>query len=148
MESGTPPPEPTRPPSPPPPPPPGAAADTETVSGGWRLLGVVLALALAFACAVLVIAMLDIGDTPRCDDPAALEEERAETGDLVIECFEGSQAQKVISLVLGWPSGILAGIAALVALFFAATGRNGQLLLRLTGTAIVLGGLSILIGSI
>jgi hypothetical protein len=146
MESGTPPPEPTRPP--PPPPPPGAAADTETVSGGWRLLGVVLALALAFACAVLVIAMLDIGDTPRCDDPGALEEERAETGDLVIECFEGSQAQKVISLVLGWPSGILAGIAALVALFFAATGRNGQLLLRLTGTAIVLGGLSILIGSI
>jgi hypothetical protein len=144
MESGTPPPEPTRPP----PPPPDAAADTETVSGGWRLLGVVLALALAFACAVLVIAMLDIGDTPRCDDPAALEEERAETGDLVIECFEGSQAQKVISLVLGWPSGILAGIAALVALFFAATGRNGQLLLRLTGTAIVLGGLSILIGSI
>jgi hypothetical protein len=144
MESGTPPPEPTRPP----PPPPGAAADTETVSGGWRLLGVVLALALAFACAVLVIAMLDIGDTPRCDDPAALEEERAETGDLVIECFEGSQVQKVISLVLGWPSGILAGIAALVALFFAATGRNGQLLLRLTGTAIVLGGLSILIGSI
>jgi hypothetical protein len=144
MESGTPPPEPTRPP----PPPPGAADDTETVSGGWRLLGVVLALALAFACAVLVIAMLDIGDTPRCDDPAALEEERAETGDLVIECFEGSQVQKVISLVLGWPSGILAGIAALVALFFAATGRNGQLLLRLTGTAIVLGGLSILIGSI
>jgi hypothetical protein len=144
MESGTRPPEPTRPP----PPPPGAAADTETVSGGWRLLGVVLALALAFACAVLVIAMLDIGDTPRCDDPAALEEERAETGDLVIECFEGSQVQKVISLVLGWPSGILAGIAALVALFFAATGRNGQLLLRLTGTAIVLGGLSILIGSI
>jgi hypothetical protein len=146
MESGTPPPEPTRPP--PPPSAPGAAAGTETVSGGWRLLGVVLALALAFACAVLVIAMLDIGDTPRCDDQAALEEERAETGDLVIECFEGSQAQKVISLVLGWPSGILAGIAALVALFFAATGRHGQLLLRLTGTAIVLGGLSILIGSI
>jgi hypothetical protein len=145
MESGTPAPEPTQPP---PPPPPGAAADAERASGGWRLLGVLLALALAFACAVMVIAMLDIGDTPRCDDPAALEEERAETGDLVIECFEGSQAQKVISLVLGWPGAILAGIAALVALFFAATGRQGQWLLRLTGAAIVLGGLSILIGSI
>lgn len=143
--SGTPTPEPTQPP--PPPPPPGAPADEEQASGGWRLLGVVLALALAFACAVMVIAMLDIGDTPRCDDAAALEEERQESGDLVIECFEGSQTQKVISLVLGWPSGILAGIAALVALFFAATGRHGQLLLRLTGTAIVLGGLSILIGS-
>jgi hypothetical protein len=144
--SGTPPPEPTQPP--PPPPPAGAPSDAEQATTGWRLLGVVLALALAFACAVMVIAMLDIGDTPRCDDPAALEEERVESGDLVIECFEGSQAQKVISLVLGWPSAILAGIAALVALFFAATGRQGQLLLRLTGAAIVLGGLSILIGSI
>jgi|Tabmets5t2r1_1033131.scaffolds.fasta_scaffold61704_2 hypothetical protein len=140
--SGQPPPEPT------PPPPPEAPSDDDTATTGWRLLGVLLALALAFACAVMVIAMLDIGDTPRCDDPAALEEERAETDDLVIECFDGSQAQKVISLVLGWPSAILAGIAALVALFFAATGRQGQLLLRLTGTAIVLGGLSILIGSI
>jgi hypothetical protein len=145
MEAGTPPSEPTQPP---PPPPPGAPSDTEEATTGWRLLGVLLALALAFACAVMVIAMLDIGDTPRCDDPAALEEERQESGDLVIECFEGSEAQKVISLVLGWPSAILAGIAALVALFFAATGRQGQLLLRLTGAAIVLGGLSILIGSI
>jgi hypothetical protein len=143
--SGQPPSEPTQPP---PPPPPGAPADTEKATTGWRLLGVLLALALAFACAVMVIAMIDIADTPRCDDPAALEEERQESGDLVIECFEGSETQKVISLVLGWPSAVLAGIAALVALFFAATGRQGQLLLRLTGAAIVLGGLSILIGSI
>jgi hypothetical protein len=144
--AGTPPPEPAQPP--PPPSPPSAPPGEEEPSGGWRALGVVLALALAFACAVMVVAMVDIGDTPRCDDPAALEEERVESGDLVIECFDGSQTQKVISLVLGWPAGILAGIAALVALFFAATGRQGQLLLRLTGTAIVLGGLSILIGSI
>ena len=52
------------------------------------------------------------------------------------------------TLILGWPSGILAGIAALVALFFAATGRQGRLLLQLTGASIVLGVLSILIGSI
>lgn len=145
--SGTPTPagEPAPPPPPPPPPSPG---DEDKASGGWRALGVVLALALAFACAVMVIAMVDIGDTPRCDDPAAIEEERAESGDLVIECFEGSSAQKTISLVLGWPAGVLAGIAALIALYFAATGRQGQLLLRVTGTAIVLGGLSILIGSL
>ena len=142
--AGTPQPEPPQAPPPPTAPP----SEEDRASGGWRVLGVVLALALAFACAVMIVAMVDIGDTPRCDDPAALEEERAESGDLVIECFDGSQAQKVISLVLGWPSGILAGIAALVALFFAATGRQGQLLLRLTGTAIVLGGLSILIGSL
>ena len=31
------------------------------------------------------------------------------------ECFDGSSAQKTASLVLGWPSGVLAGIAALLA---------------------------------
>ena len=50
--------------------------------------------------------------------------------------------------MLGWPSGVLAGIAALVALYFAATGLRGRLLLQLTGAAIVLGAVSILIGSI
>ena len=50
--------------------------------------------------------------------------------------------------MLGWPSGVLAGIAALVALYFAATGRRGRLLLQLTGAAIVLGAVSILIGSV
>ena len=35
----------------------------------------------------------------------------------------------------------------MVALFFAATGRQGRLLLQLTGASIVLGVLSILIGS-
>ena len=131
---------------PPPPPPPGAGpADEGKAGGGWRVLAVVLALALAFACAVMVIAMADIGDTPRCDDPEGIAQALAE-GET--ECFDGSSAQKTISLVLGWPSGILAGIAALVALFFASTGRHGPLLLRLTGAAIVLGVLSILIGSI
>jgi hypothetical protein len=144
--AGTPSPE--APQAPPPPPPSSPPGDEGKATGGWRALGIVLALALAFACAVMVIAMADIGDTPRCDDDAAIAQEREDTGDLVIECFDGSQAQKTISLVLGWPSGVLAGLAALVALLFAATGTRGHLLLRLTGAAIVLGGLSILIGSL
>ena len=146
--SGTPTPPPEPPPreTPPPPPPPGAGpADEGKAGGGWRALAVVLALALTFACAVMVIAMADIGDTPRCDDPEGIAQAIAE-GET--ECFDGSSAQKTITLILGWPSGILAGIAALVALFFAFTGRQGPLLLRLTGAAIVLGVLSILIGSI
>ena len=43
---------------------------------------------------------------------------------------------------------MLAGIAALVALYFAATGLRGRLLMQLTGAAIVLGVVSILVGSI
>jgi hypothetical protein len=112
------------------------------------VLGVILALALAFACAVMIVAMSDIGSTPRCDDPAAVAEEALENPGEEIECFDGSSAQKVATLVLGWPSGILAGIAALLAFFFAATGRRGRLLLQLTGAAIALGVLSILVGSL
>ena len=135
----------TPPPPPPPPPPESAAAGgEEKASGGWRVLAVVLFLALAFACAVMVIAMSDIGSTPTCRDvlsgKASLPSDN--------ECFDGSSAQKTASLVLGWPSGVLAGIAALIAIFFAATGRRGRLLVTVTGAAIVLGALSILIGSI
>jgi hypothetical protein len=130
-------------PTPPPPPPPDARED-DKAGGGWRFLGLVLALALAFACAVLVIAMADIGDTPTCED--VLSGEVAPPSDN--ECFDGSSGQKTASLVLGWPSGILAGIAALVALYFVFTGRRGRLLLQLTGAAVVLGALSIGIGSV
>jgi hypothetical protein len=133
-----------QPPPPPPPPESAAIGGEEKASGGWRVLAIVLFLALAFACAVMVIAMSDIGSTPTCKDVlagnAALPSDN--------ECFDGSSAQKTASLVLGWPSGVLAGIAALIAIFFAATGRRGRLLVTVTGAAIVLGALSILIGSI
>jgi hypothetical protein len=92
----------------------------------------------------MVIAMADIGETPTCDDVLSGEAVLPEDN----ECFDGSSTQKTISLILGWPSGVLAGIAALLALFFAATGRQGRLVIQLTGAAVVLGGLSILIGSV
>jgi hypothetical protein len=130
--------------SPPPPPPPAPPAADDRASGGWRALAIVLFLALAFACAVMVIAMADIGDTPTCDDILSGQAAIPADG----ECFDGSSGQKTAALVLGWPSGVLAGLAALVALIFAATGRRGSLLLQLTVAAIVLGAISILIGSL
>jgi hypothetical protein len=143
--SGTPTPPASPDPTPPPPPPPPAAGPGEERPGaGWRVLAVILALALAFACAVMVIAMADIGDTPTCEDvrtgAAPLPSD--------LECFDGSSAQKTIALILGWPSGILAGIAALAALFFTVTGTRGRLVLQLTGAAIALGAASLIIGSI
>jgi hypothetical protein len=95
---------------------------------------------LAFGCAVMLVAMSDIGDTPTCQELA----EAATTG----ECFSGSSLQKAITLGLGWPSGVMAGVAALVALAFVITGRRGRLALQLAAAAVVLGGLSILIGSV
>lgn len=142
--SGTPTPPASPDPAPPPPPPPTGAPVEDKPGPGWRVLAVILALALAFACAVMVIAMADIGDTPTCEDvrtgAAPLPSD--------LECFDGSSAQKTIALILGWPSGVLAGIAALAALFFTITGTRGRLVLQLTGAAIVLGAASLIIGSI
>ncbi len=142
--SGTP----TPPPESPQAPPPAPGTDEERTTGPWRALGVVLALALAFASAVMIIAMADIGDTPRCDDEAAIQREVQESNAETVECFDGSQSQKTASLGLGWPSGVIAGLAALLALYFAATGRRGRLLFQLTAVAILLGALSLLIGSV
>ena len=87
------------------------------------------------------VAMSDIGGTPTCD-------ELIQAADRSGECFSGSSLQKGITLGLGWPSGVLAGAAALAALAFVITGRRGRLAIQLGAPAVVLGGLSILIGSI
>jgi hypothetical protein len=102
---------------------------------------VVLAPVLAFGCAVMLVAMSDIGSTPTCQelslDPPAQG-----------ECFSGSSLQKAITLGLGWSGGAISGLAALAALRFVITGRAGQLVIRLAALAVLLAGLSILIGSI
>ena len=135
-------------PTPPPPPPPTASGDSEKASGGMRALGVLVALVLAFGAAVMIAVAVDIGDTATCDDflqEVASGEREADFDD---ECFDGSSAQKSISVVLAWASGIVGVLAVLVALMFAATGTRGGLLARVAGAAVVLGVLSILVGSL
>lgn len=113
-----------------------------------RELGWVAAAGLAAAAILMVIWTTNIGEYPPCGDTTAVQNEREESGDLVVECFDGSQGRSDATVATGWASAALAGIAALVALFFAATGRRGELLPSLAGAAIVLGGLSLLLGSI
>ena len=112
--------------------------------GYWRLAGIVLAPVLAFGCAVMLVAMSDIGGTPTCQEMSSGSAIALSDGD----CFSGSSFQKAITLGLGWTGGAIAGLAALAALGFAITGRRGRLALRLAGLAVVLGGLSILIANI
>jgi hypothetical protein len=102
---------------------------------------VLLAPVLAFGCAVMVVAMSDIGGMPTCDDPLLDLEAQG-------ECFSGSALQKGITLVLGWSGGAIAGFAALAALAFVITGRHGRLAARLAIAAVLVAGLSILIGSL
>jgi hypothetical protein len=101
----------------------------------------VLAPLLAFGCAVMLVAMSDIGGTPTCDDVSL---DLGAEG----ECFSGSSLQKAITLVFGWSGGAIAGLAALAALVFVITGRRGRLTRRLAALAVLLAGLSILIGNL
>lgn len=147
------PPSETPPPSPepaeaPPPPSPPAGEERKRAGAGARAGAVALALVFAFAAAVMIAVMVDIAGTPLCSDPQAIAQERQETGDLVIECFDGSQAAKTASLILGWPSGVLGALTALLALAFAIRGRGGRALAIAATAAVVLGGASILVGSI
>jgi MFS family permease len=79
------------------------------------VLGALLAVALGFGCAVMVAAMSDIGGTPTCHDVSIGTADMPSGG----ECFSGSSLQRTIALGLGWPSGVIAGLAGLVALAFA-----------------------------
>jgi hypothetical protein len=109
-----------------------------------RALGVLLAALLAFGCVVMIGAMGDIGATPTCHDISVGNAAVPADG----ECFQGSSLQKTVTLGLGWPSGMIAGAAGLLALAFVITGRPRRLALMLAGLAAALGALSVLIGSL
>jgi hypothetical protein len=121
-----------------------AAAPEEKSNGALRALAVVLALVLILGAAIMIIAMVDIAGTTLCSD-VSLEDAFADPEG---ECFDGSSVQKIIAVILGFAGGGLGAIAALAALAFTFTGRRGRLVLVLTGSAIVLSGISIGVGSI
>jgi hypothetical protein len=109
---------------------------------GMRILAVLLAVGLAFVTAVAVIVVLDIGDLTPCQDVGNDISKLNADG----ECFDGSATAKTISLVLGWPGAILAGLATLLALGFAIRGYGGRRLIAVIVAAAVLLGLALLIG--
>ncbi len=127
-------------PAQPPAPPPAPAADDGKSSGGIRLLAVVLALALAFGAAVMIILPLNPDDTPRCDQLA----EALAAG----ECFDLSKGQQLIQNILAWPAGILGAIGALLCLYLAATGRAAATVKKVTIPAVVLGLLAVVVGQV
>jgi hypothetical protein len=110
-----------------------------------RALAVLLALVLAFAAAVMIAVAVDVGATATCEDyPDLTLQEQAEDD---FECVDATSAQKSIAVGLAWAAGIVGGLAALAALFFAVTGRAGSTLARLGIAAVVLVGLYFLVGA-
>ena len=98
---------------------------------------------LAFACAVMIVSMADISQTPTCHD---VQFNGATPNDG--QCFKASSIQKTVSVTLGFASAALAAIAGLLAILYAIGGRRGRLLGMLAAGAVLLGVLSIVAGSL
>jgi len=103
-----------------------------------RAMAALAAIVLFFGAAVMFVIALNPDDTPRCD-------EVAETGAVSTECFNISETQQTISSVLSVPAGVLAVFAGLAGLAVAATGRRGELMVRLAGGAVAFGLLTVII---
>lgn len=129
-----------------PPPPPADSRPADKASGGMRALAVLFALVLAFAAAVMIAVAVEIGDSATCEEFPTLSP--AEQLEQENECFDGSSGQKSATVILAYASGVIGAIAVLLALAFAITGRRGRPVLMATGAAVLLGGLSILVGSV
>jgi hypothetical protein len=139
MEAGQPQP-PTPPPAQPPPatappPPPGP----EKAGAGPRILAVIGGLVWGLMGIALIVVGFDILDAPLCSEPETIE-----FGE---ECYDGSSTQRFFDLLFGFPAGILGVVTAGLAVYFAATGRRGRLLVMVGIAALVLFGGSLLVGA-
>jgi len=121
-----------------------ASAPAEKGGNTWRALAVILFILLLVGCFIMIAAATDIAGTTLCRDVTTQFVQQHPNG----SCFDGSQLQKVLSVGFGYASGAVGAIAALLAIGFTITGRRGRLVAVLAVAAVVLAGLSILVGSI
>jgi hypothetical protein len=138
-----PPPEPPAATQPPASPPPTGEPGEGKAGAGPRILAVVGGLVWGIMGVALIVVGFDIIDAPLCGDPEALAQ--AFLGE---ECYDGSSTQRFFDLLFGFPAGILGVVTAGLAVYFAATGRRGRLLVQVAIAALVLFGGSLLVGAL
>lgn len=118
--------------------------DDGKASGPLRALAVVMSLALLFGVAVMVIVAINPDNIPLCAD--------VESGDAKLgptfECFDQSSASYNVQKVVAAGAALVGALAALLGFYVGATGRRGDLMLKLTGAAVVLGGVAVLVGQL
>ena len=121
-----------------------ASASAGKGGNSWRAVAVILFILLLVGCFIMIAAATDIAGTMRCGVVTREFVAQHPNG----SCFDGSQVQKVLSVGFGYASGAVGAIAALFALAFAFTARRGRLVAILAVAAVVLAGISILVGSV
>jgi hypothetical protein len=130
--------------APPPPPPEPQAPEEPKASGLMRFFAVLATLVLLFGVAVMVIVVINPDDLPLCDDVRSGEAALGPT----LECLDSSEAMYTVTRVIAAVAGAIGALAALLGLYVAATGRRAALFMRLTVVALVLGGLTFLLGEL
>jgi len=124
-----------------PPPPTGEPVDRDEKAGaGWRILAFILALALIFATAVMIVIAINPDDTPRCEQVVLAQ--------AAGECYDTGKTQQTVQAGFALAAGIAGAIAVLLALFMTFTGRRASTTVKATTIAVVLGAITVLIGQL
>ena len=92
----------------------------------------------------MVFVVINPDDLPLCNEVTSGEASLGPTG----ECFDVSRTQYVAAKVFAAPAAVLATLAGLLGFYVAATGKRGQLMVRLAAGAIVFGVLAYLVEQI
>jgi hypothetical protein len=118
--------------------PPAPSGEEDT--GGLRILAALLALALAFAAAVLIGLAVDTADQQTREDCLA------SAG--CTEYFDGGSAQKASTVALLGIGGALGVAGVLVCVFVAAWGSGSRWMLPVTGAAILFGAIGVVVANV
>jgi hypothetical protein len=111
---------------------------------GGRALAALLGCALVFAAVVMILAAVDIDDTPLRSE---LQLSDVPVGGSV-EYYDGSSTEKRVTTIAYFTSGALAAVAALFAFAIAISGRLNPLLWPATGLAIAVGVAGMLVNNV
>lgn len=134
--------QPQTPPAPetPPTPPAPAPAAEEAPTGGLRGLAGLLALALAFAAAVLIALAVDTADQPTREDCVVTPG--------CTEYFDGGSAQKATTVAFLGLGGAFGVAGVIVCLLVATSGGSSRWMLPVTGMAILFGAIGVVVANV
>jgi hypothetical protein len=112
----------------------------EESTRGLRGLAALLALALAFAAAVLIVLAVDTADQKIREDCVAAQ--------ACTEYFDGGSAQKAATVVFLGLGGAFGVAGVIVCMFVAATGAASRWMLPVTGMAILFGAIGVVVANV
>jgi hypothetical protein len=110
----------------------------EEPTGGLRGLAALLALALAFAAAVLIVRAVDTADQKLLEDCVRAG----------CEGFDGGAAQRGTTVAFLGLGGVVGVAGVIICLLVATSGSGSRWMLPVTGAAILFGAIGVVVGNV